>query len=240
VFIPSAEIMSERDQEGIVELAKAGVTIIMCGLMPRYDETFKDCKILSNHFRIKTTSEYHIGNVTHKNGSFPTHIYGSIRSTDDSKVKKIVKDGTKIVGVCSARLKGHLYFFTFDLASGGNHQRLVFTESILESEKISSYLYCSDPSVDISFQMGGKCGLLFVVAPPPGELSDGFEASGKQVIIRADLRQAGFKSPKIKLTNLFDSEEAQPIKTTLKELKDGIALDIRFPDGIIFQVSKRP
>jgi hypothetical protein len=105
---------------------------------------------------------------------------------------------------------------------------------------MSSYLYCSDPSVDISFQMGEKTGLLFLVAPPPGELSDGYEAASKQVIVKADLRQAGFKSPKVRLANLFDEEEVQPIKTTLKELKDGIALDIQFPDGIIYQVSKRP
>jgi beta-galactosidase len=240
VFVPSAEVMAERDQEGIVELVKAGVSVIMCGVMPKYDENFKDCKVLSNHFRIKTTSDYHIGNIAHKNGSFPTHIYGSIRTTDDSKVKKIAMEGAKIVGVCSTRLKGHLYFFACDLASGGNHQRLSFVESILEGENMSSFLYCSDPSVDVSFQMGEKTGLLCVVAPPPGELSDGYEAALKQVIVKADLRQAGFKSPKVRLTNLFDDEEVQPMRTTLKELKDGIALDIQFPDGIIYQVAKRP
>jgi hypothetical protein len=240
VFVPSAEIMSQSDQEAIVDLVKSGASVIMCGVMPRYDENFKDCKILSNHFRIKTTADYHIGNVAYKNSSFPTHIYGSIRSTDDSKVKKLAKEGAKLVGVCSTRLKGHFYFFTFDLASGGNHQRLAFVESILEGEKMSSYLYCSDPSVDVSFQMGEKNGLLLVVAPPPGELSDGYEAASKQVIVKADLRQAGFKSPKVRLTNLFEGEEAQTVRTTLKELKDGIALDVKFPDGIIYLVSKRP
>ncbi len=239
LFIPSAEIMSRRDQEAIVEMVKAGVTVIICGLMPKYDENLKDCKILSNHFRIKTTVDYHIGTVTHKRGDFPTYIYGSIRSTDDSKVKKIAKSGAKLVGVSSSRFKGNLYFFAFDIASGGNHNKLSFVESILKGEKISSHLYCSDPSVDISFQLGEKKGLLFIVAPPPGELSDGYEATKKEIIIKANLKKVGFKAARLKLTDLFGGEEAQPLKTTARELEEGIALPISIPDGIVFLVERR-
>ncbi|MEW6411118.1 MAG: beta-galactosidase [Candidatus Zixiibacteriota bacterium] len=239
VVIPSAEIMAESDQEAIVELAKAGVTVVLIGLMPKYDENFKDCQILANHFRIKTTVEYRIGNITHKNGSFPGYIYGSIRSTDDSKVKKLVKSDTKVVGVCSSRFKGNLYLLSFDIGSGGNHQKLSFVESLLTGEKIESYLYCSDPAVDVSFQNGEKRGLLFVVAPPAGELSDGFEAGEKEIIIKADLRAAGFKSANLRLTNVFAGEEDKPVKMTAKELRDGIPLTIQYPDGLIFAVDKR-
>lgn len=239
VFIPSTEVMSERDQEAVVELVKSGLTVVLCGLMPRYDENFKDCQILANHFRIKTTVDYRIGAVTHKQGSFPGYVYGSIRSTDDSKVKKLVKSGAKVVGVCSSRLKGNLYVLTFDVASGGNHQKLSFVESLLEGEKISSYLWCSDPSVDVSFQVGEKRGLLFIVAPPPGELSDGFEAGTKEVIVKADLKSAGFKSAKLKLTSMFAGEEDKPMKLTARELRDGIPLSIKFPDGLAFVVDKR-
>jgi len=239
LFIPCAEIMSRRDQEAIVELVKAGVTVIACGLMPRYDENLKDCQILANSFRIKTTVDYRIGTVSHKRGEFPTHIFGSIRSTDDSKVRKIVKSGTKLIGVSSSRFKGNFYFFTFDIASGGNHKKLSFVETILSAEKISSYLYCSDTSIDVSFQLGEKRGLLFVVAPPPGELSDGLEATKKEIIIRANLKKAGFKAPRLKLTDLFGGEEAEPLKMTAKELEDGIALNINVPDGIVFLVERR-
>lgn len=239
LFIPSTEVMAEPDQEAIVALVKAGVTVIMCGVMPKYGESFKDCQILANHFRIKTTVDYHIGTVTHKWGEFPTHIFGSIRTTDDSKVKKIAKSGAKLVGVSSSRFKGHLYFFAFDIASGGNHKKLSFVETILSAEKLSSYLYCNDPSVDISFQLGEKKGLMFVVAPPPGELSDGFEATKKEIIVKANLKKAGFKAPKLKLTDLFGGEEAKPLKVTAKELEEGIALNINTPDGIIFLVERR-
>ncbi len=239
LFVPTTEIMPHRDQEALVDLAKAGVTLILCGVMPRYDENFKDCQILANHFRIKTTVDYHIGTITHKRGSFTSYIYASIRTTDDAKVKKTCKAGSKLVGVCSTRFKGNLYLFAFDIASGGNHNKLAFVESVLEAEKITSYLDCSDPSVDISFQKGDKKGLLFIVVPPPGELSDGLETGTKEIIIRADLKQVGFPAAKLRLTNLLEGEEAKPIRTTAKDLKVGIPLKINYPEGLIFLVEKR-
>jgi len=239
LFVPSTEIMAESDQDVLVELAKAGVTLILCGVMPRYDENFKDCQILANHFRIRTTVDYHIGTISHKRGSFTSYIYASIRTTDDAKVKKICKSGSKVVGVCSTRFKGNLYLFSFDFASGGNHKKLAFIESILEAEKICSYLGCDDPSVDISFQMGNKKGILFVVVPPPGELSDGLEAHRKEIVINADLRQAGFSAARLKLTNILDGEEAQPIRTTAKDLRVGIPLEVEYPEGMIFLVERR-
>ena len=82
--------------------------------------------------------------------------------------------------------------------------------------------------------------MLCIVAPPPGELSSGFEAPSKEIIIKADLKPLGFKAANIKLTNLFDDpEESTPIRTSAKELKEGLALSISFPDGIIFHVEKR-
>lgn len=236
LFIPSTEIMAHVDQEAIVELVKSGVTVVLCGLMPKYDEHFRECQVLANHFRIKTTLDSHIGTIAVKNSAFPAYVYGSIRSTDDSKVRKIARTDSKVVGVTSSRFKGNFHLFTFDLASGGNHQKLTFVESILAGEKITSQLYCSDPSVDISFQMGARKGLLFIVAPPPGQLSDGFEPGHKSIIIKADLKQLGIKSAKLKLRNLFDDEEAAPLRVTSKELKDGIALDIGFPDGQVLLV----
>lgn len=238
LFMPATEVMPEKEQEAIVDLLKCGVNIVMFGLMPKFDEQMKDCQVLANHLRIKSTVDYAIGSISHKNGEFPGYVYASIRSTDDSKVKKFVKNGAKIIGVSSSRFKGNFYLFSFDLASGGNHQKLSFFETILAGEKVESYLYCSDPSVDIAFQMGDKRGLLFVVAPPPGELSDGFESDAKEVIVQADLKEVGFKAAKIKLTNIFAEEEEAPLKLTTKELKDGIPLKIQFPDGIIFIVEK--
>ena len=207
--------------------------------MPRYDEDFKDCQVLANHLRIKTTMDYRIGSIEHKGGTFPSYIYGAIRGTDDSKVRKVANSGAKVLGVCSSRFKGNFHLYSFDIASGGNHQKLSFLESVLQSENLNSPLYCSDPSVDMAVQMGEKAGLLFLVAPPPGELSDGLESHEKEIIVRVDLKASSLKGPRLKLTNLFDGEEAPPLKTTAKDLKDGISFRMKFPDGAVFLIQKR-
>jgi beta-galactosidase len=239
VFVPSTEVMAERDQEALVELAKAGTTIIMCGLMPKYDENFRDCQILARHFRIKTTLDHRVATINSKNGSFAGYTYASIRASDDGKLRKLITADNKLVGVCCSRFKGNLYFFSFNLASGGDHNKLAFVESILEATGNTPYLYCSDPSVNLAFQMGAKKGLLFIVAPPPGQLSDGLEAARKEVIVQADLRQAGFSGAKVKLTSILEPlEETKPIRVTAKELRSGLVLPIRFPDGMIFRVEK--
>ncbi|MEE8578177.1 MAG: beta-galactosidase, partial [candidate division Zixibacteria bacterium] len=169
LFVPSTEVMSEKDQEALVGLAKAGVTLVLCGVMPRYNEHFKECQVLANHFRIKTTVDYRIGSIEFKGGTFPSYVYGAIRTTDDGKVRKLAKSGSKTVAVCSSRFKGDFYLFAFDLASGGDHQKLAYVQSVLGSNGIEPLGYCSDPSVDIAFQMGPKKGLLMIVVPPPGE-----------------------------------------------------------------------
>ncbi|HUV30543.1 MAG TPA: beta-galactosidase [Acidobacteriota bacterium] len=239
LFVPTAEIMAQRDQEALVELAKSGVTLVLCGLMPKYDENFRDCQVLANHFRIKTTVDCRIGTIAHKTDSFISNVYGSIRSVDDAKVRKLCRSENKIVGVCSTRAKGHVYMFSFDVASGGNHKKLSFVESILAGEKITSYVQCNDPSVDVSFQMGAKKGILFVVVPPPGELSDGLDSQRKEVIVQADLKRLGFSAAKLKLTNILQGEEAKPIRTTAHDLKVGMPLEVDYPDGLIFLVEKR-
>lgn len=241
IFAPVTEVMPERDQEALVELARSGVTLVLCGVMPKYDENLKDCTALSNYFRIKTTVDNQIGTITHKFGSYPGYIYGSIRTTDDGKVKKTVTSGAKTIGVCSSRFKGNLHFFSFDIASGGDHVKLAFLESILQGEKLQSHTYCSDPSASVTVQMGPKKGLLVVTLPPRGELSDSYEPGEKEVIIRVELKKFGFTGTRVKLTNLLsEAEEPEVIKSSVKELQDGISLQMHYPDGAIYLVEKRP
>ncbi len=144
-----------------------------------------------------------------------------------------------MVAATCTRFKGTMYFFCFDFASGGNHQKLAFIESILAEEGIQSHLYSSDPSVDVAFQMGEKKGMLFIVVPPPGELSDSFESREKEVIVRADLKELGFSSANLKLTNILAGEGAEAIKTSAKDLKEGLPFKVMYPDGLIFLVEKR-
>jgi hypothetical protein len=239
LVVPVAEAMAEKDQQALLDLAKAGVTLILCGVLPRFDDRFRPCTVLSNGLRIKTTVDHEIATVTTKHGSFPAYLYASIRSTDDGKVKKLATVGAKVVGVCCSRFKGSVYVVSFDMASGGDRRKLAFLESILDAEKIAAPFDSSDPSVHLAFQKGEKKGMLFVVVPPPGELSDALESGRKQIIIQADLKALGFAAANLKLTDIMLGEGAEPIKTTAADLKDGLPLEVEYPDGRVFLVERR-
>ncbi len=43
----------------------------------------------------------------------------------------------------------------------------------------------------------------------------------------------------MKLTNILEGEEGLVIKTTAKELKEGLPLKVNCPDGFIFAVTRR-
>lgn len=239
LFAPCAEIMAEADQTLLVELAKAGVSIVLCGLLPQYDEEFRPCSILANHLKMKTTAEDSIGLVASKSATFPARLYGSIRATDEAKTKKLASIGAKVVAVSSNRFKGSVYFFSFDFASGGNHQRLAFTESFLAGEKIETAYYSSDPSVDLAFQKSANKALLAIVAPPAGELGSAVDSGQREIIVQVDLKKLGFAATNIKLTNIFDGEGAVALKSSAKELAEGMSLTMNYPDGCLFLIEKR-
>jgi hypothetical protein len=239
IFVPCAEVMAEAEQTLIVDLAKAGVAIVLCGLLPQYDEELRPCSILANHLKMKTATEDSIGLVASKASTFPARLYGSIRATDEGKTKKLASIGAKVVAVSSGRFKGTVYLFSFDFASGGNHQRLAFFESFLSGEKIETAYYSSDPSVDLAFQKSTNKALLAIIAPPAGELSSAVDGGQREVIIQVDLKKLGFTATNIKMTNIFDGEAAVPLKSSAKELADGISITMNYPDGYLYLIEKR-
>ena len=87
-------------------------------------------------------------------------------------------------------------------------------------------------------QRGDKAFVIFLLAPPAGELGDATDIRTKEIVLQVDLRHAGFKGSKIKLVDQFAEEEAPPILTTVDELRSGISLSVTFPDGKIFLVEK--
>ncbi|MCX6826491.1 MAG: beta-galactosidase [candidate division Zixibacteria bacterium] len=233
VFIPLAEFMPASQQEAIVSLLKKGINVIACGLMPKYDESFRECHILSRHLRIKTSLGNGIDLIKMKNGQFTSYVYGHILSTD-SRIKKLATADKKNVGVASSKYKGTFYLFSFNIGSGGDHNKLVFLESLLAENDITSFMYCSDPSVDMLFQRADKRVVLYMVAPPPGELSSAADTSSREVIIRLDLRKMGIVSAKIKMTDLLAGESATPLKVSSDSLRKGIPIKVDFPDGKMF------
>lgn len=240
VIMPVAEFLPEETQEAIVELLKKGVNVILFGLLPKYDDNFKDCTVLSNLLRIKTTLGNGIDYIKHKlfeNGQFTSGLYGHILTTD-SKIRKIASIKKKTVGVASSKFKGNLYLFSFDIASGGDHNKMVFLESLLAENKIDPFMHCSDPSIDMSINTIDKKAVLYLVAPPPGELPSIADTSERDIIIRIDLRKAGIASARIKITDLLAGEEAEPMKVTSESLRKGIPLKISYPDGLMLMFQK--
>jgi hypothetical protein len=238
VVMPVAEFMPESQQEMIIELLKGGVNVVLCGLIPKYDEDFKDCQVLSRHLRIKTTLGMNIDTIKLKNSNFTAQLYGHILTTDN-KVKKLATMSRKAVGVASSRYRGSLYLFTFDIGSNGDHNKLVYLEQLLAENGLVSHMYCSDPSVDMIIQTHGKKAVLFMAAPPAGELAALSDTTSREVVIRVNLRKAGIASARIKMVNLLAGEEAEPIKITSDNLRKGLALPVDFPDGAIYMIEKR-
>ncbi|MCP4704005.1 MAG: hypothetical protein GY865_05290 [candidate division Zixibacteria bacterium] len=238
VFMPSAEFMSEKMQDTILEMLKAGINVVLCGLMPKYNERFKTCLNLSRQTRIKSSLGSDIDIAKCKTGKFTSRVFGHILTTDN-KIKKLVTINKKIAGVVSSRFKGTLYFFSFDIASEGDHNKMTHFEDILESCGVSPFMYCSDLSVDMVINKGEKRVILYMVAPPPGELSSLVNTSSREVIVRIDLKKVGIASARVKITDLFaDEEEVEPMKVTSESLRKGIPLEISFPDGRMFLIEK--
>jgi beta-galactosidase len=239
VFIPMAEFMPAAQQQAIIELLKKGVNVIACGLMPKYDEQFRECQVLSQQLgRIKTSLGNGIETVKLKSGQFTSQIYGHILTTD-SKVKRLATANKKTVGVASSRYKGVFYLFSFNLASGGDHAKMTYFESLMAENELASYLYCSDPSIDMEINKGEKRAVLYMVCPPPGELSSLSDTSSREVIIRVDLRKVGISSAKVKVTDLLAGETVPPLKVTADNLRRGMAVKVDFPDGRIFLIEPK-
>jgi len=238
VFIPVAEIMSAETQKKIVALVESGVNLILTGLMPKYDENGKENSTLAKKLKIRTTPNEGIVEIDGGRGnSFMSYQYGTIKTTD-SKAKKLATSKNRTVGVVSSSLKGKVFMFSFDLASGGDFRKLIHLDSVLGEAKLSTPVYISDPNINVILKKGEKAFIIFLLAPPAGELGDASDIRHKEILLKVDLRQAGFRGTRIKLVDQFADEEAEPIKTTVDELKNGIVLDIEFPDGKIFAVEK--
>ncbi len=238
VMIPVAEFMGEEAQQGIIKLAEKGVNIILTGLLPRYDDAGRENDTLAKQLHMKTTRAESVGEVEYGHRQlFTSYIFGTIRSTDP-KVKKLAMLKDKLVGAVSTRFKGKVFLFSFDLASGGDFRKLYHLESVLAEVKLAPAVYLSDPNVEVVVQKSDKVFVIFLLAPPAGELRDATDVRSKEILLKVDLRKMGFKGLKIKLSDQFAEEETPPLKTTVEDLKNGISMTIDFPDGKILLVEK--
>lgn len=239
VIAPTAEIMAESEQQALVDLAKAGVPLTLFGAMPKYDENLAPCATLANYLKIKTTEVDTIKTVTIKTDSFSTFVYGFIKTTD-TRAKKLATTEKGVVAVSTSKKNESVTFLSFDLSTGFDHHKLLFLESFLAEQGVKSSVYCSDPLVDVYLHHSAKKVVVFLIAPPVGELGDRVETRKREVFLKVNLKDVGFKSPNIKISDIFDDPETTPpIKTTLATLADGIPLSLNFPEGKMLLIERR-
>ncbi|MCH7879579.1 MAG: beta-galactosidase [candidate division Zixibacteria bacterium] len=238
VIIPSGEFMAESEQQAIVDLYKSGVSVTLFGSMPKYDESMKACAVLSNFLKIRSAAVNSIRTIQLKTDSFSAYVYSNLKQAD-SRSKIIATADKNPVGLTSAKKNCAISFFGFDISSGFDHHKLLFLESFFKNAGITPIVYCSDPLVDAYVQSAAQKIMVFLIAPPTGELGDRVETSRREIFLKVNLRALGFKSPNIKINDLFADEETPPLKSTTAALAEGISLELNFPEGKALLIERR-
>jgi len=228
LFVPCAEFMDSKAQALLLEEVKKGKSLILYGLLPKYDLRLKNCEALARGLKIKTTPLYQVDKIQLSKTEFPSLIYGFIK-THPKNYQVIARAGRRIVGVKGNLGKGRVYLFTFDLSTSFCHKKLGFLDDIVQEAGVPRFLNCSDIEVEVIIQKSefGSIGnekitLLYLISPRNLFSPDnaGFK---KSLILQMDCGKIRVKGKKIILTELFSGEV---IKTTSEELKKGVRLEI--------------
>ena len=237
LFVPSSEYMDAESQNLLIKLAKEGKTLILFGLLPKYDLRMKNCELLAKAINLKTKELYQtghspcVGEVEGLDSEFTTFIYGYIKGSKSSQVLATYEG--RPVGRVSKIGKGHIYLFTFDISARLQHNKLFFLEEVLKRCGIQSQVFCDHPSVDVVVQKNERHTILYLIFPPESSSSDpgGPDASSevptrkdkKKLILKTEPRKLGVKGEKIRLVDLLGNEV---IRTTSEELKRGIVIEM--------------
>ena len=221
LFIPVAEFMDTKAQTFLLEEVKRGKSLVLYGLLPRFDRELKKCEILSRGLKIKTAQLSAVDKIQTLKEEFTSQIYGFIKS-HSKNYQVIARAGRRIVGVRGKLGKGKVYLLTFDLSSPACREKLGFLDSILQESGVTRFVNSSDPDLEMIIQKNEKVTLLYLISPgvPFSPEKEGFK---KNVILQIDCGKIGVKGKKITLTELLDG---QIIKTTSEELKKGISIEL--------------
>ncbi|MGB2697905.1 MAG: beta-galactosidase [Candidatus Zixiibacteriota bacterium] len=233
LLVPCAEFMDPESQASLIDLAKKGKSVILFGLLPKFDLRMKKCEILSWAIKARTKPAVGIEDVEAQNQKFTSQIFGSIRSSKRYSVKAKTKN--KVVGAQFKIGKGEIFLFTFDISSQLAPQKLLFLEEILSSTNATSLVQTSDPEIDAVVHRNGKTAVLYLINPK-GDFYLKETSPKTSFILKLDCRKAGIKGKRIRLLDLLTREI---IKTSASELKSGIMISMQEPDSRIYLVEGR-
>jgi beta-galactosidase len=231
-FIPTAEYMSEAAQHNIVGALKAGKSVVLFGLMPKYNEHFKPCRVLSRAVGLNTTADWVPCNITWDNRGFRAVRYGYVSSRAG---KALAKSGAKVVGLHKKVGKGTVYLFTFDISPKHDPARLDLLQHVFKSQKITTPVSTSDPMVDLIAHVNDDGVILYLINTDITFTSpdSGFT---KKIVASVDLRPLGIRQAKIKMYDVLGEDI---LKFTAKQLREGVVFPVGFHDARIYYIPKK-
>lgn len=231
LLMPVAEFMDSKTQALILDDVKKGKSLILYGLLPKYDLRLKSCEVLARGLKLKTAHFSQVDKIETSKTEFPSLLYGFIK-THPKNYQVVAKAGKRIVGVKGKLGKGKIYLFTFDLSTSLFGKNLNFLDEILQEAGVIRFLNSSDPELEVIVQKNEKVTLLYLISPGT-PFSPENAGSKKSMILQLDCGKIGVRGKKINLIELLGGEI---IKTTSDELKKGIRLEIGKLESRIFLV----
>jgi hypothetical protein len=232
-FIPTAEYMAEEAQANIVKAVKSGKSIVLFGLMPKFNEQFKPSRTLARTLRINTTCDWGPCNITWEKNDMRAIRYGYISGKGSGKI--IAKNGARTVGIHKKVGKGSVWFFTFDISPKYDPVRLNLLKSILQAQKITTPVSTSDPKVDLIAHISDKGIILYLINTDTTFTApdSGFK---KKVVASVDLAALGLRQAKIKMYDVL-SEDVYSF--TSRQLKEGVVFPVGYHEARIFFIRKK-
>ncbi len=233
LIIPLSEYMDAAEQELIVEKIKAGCNVIFTGLVPKYNSSGVACNILSSFLKLRSNSSFEVGEIKYDDWVFPTLLYGSL-SCSDSQAKAIAKSGKKNVAYRFNRFKGKVFFVSFDLSTQYYHTKMILLESFLAECNVRPFIHTSNPDVRAILRTDKKRALLYLLYSKPQLPFKTVERHPQQVAVKVDLKQAGIRTAKLRMVELFSGEKEM---ITNKKLSDGFITTLRSLDSRVWLIA---
>ncbi|MCD6161244.1 MAG: beta-galactosidase [candidate division Zixibacteria bacterium] len=231
LFVPCADYMDEELQERLVEIINNGMIVVLVGLLPRYNLTFKPAKILSKKLGLQTKMSYNAANVNAGNYSFKSLMYGYMQNRGSAKT--IANAGNKVVGVYKKLGKGKFYCFTYDMSASSEPGKLSFIKDLLIENNIPTLVSCSDPETQAVVQANDKGAIFYLINTGSGQSN----SSTKKVVVALDLSQVGFRQAKMVLHDIFDPDNI--INSTSHALKEGLIFEMGHLDARIYWIPRK-
>ncbi len=232
LMVPCCEYMDEESQEILIKLAKEGHTLILFGLLPKYDLRMRSCELLAKSLKLKTKElssqgrPAFVGKVEGLDQKFTTFVYGYIRGSKRSQVLASY-DGRPVATASKIR-KGYVYLFTFDFSARLDHNKLFFLEEVLRRCGIGRQVFCDHPDVDVVVQRNDQQTILYLIFPPEDTTPESSDARGRRenkrkLILKTEPRKLGVRGKRIRLIDLLGTEV---IRTTSEELRRGMVIEM--------------